>query len=98
MHEGSRRPEGQPSARLADRGGRRLQRHRGITAVLLVNATIGYLQERRAERSLDALRSPNAGSARFWLVRDAPMVKVNVLMIIIGFVLGGRPGRSRAMV
>ncbi|MEU9283006.1 cation-transporting P-type ATPase, partial [Streptomyces sp. NPDC048341] len=27
-----------------------------ITIVLLINATIGYLQERRAERSLEALR------------------------------------------
>lgn len=34
-----------------------------ITVVLVINATIGYLQERRAERSLEALRSmlvPNA--------------------------------------
>lgn len=35
-----------------------------ITVVLLVNATIGYLQERRAERSLEALRQMLVPTAR----------------------------------
>ncbi|MFE7901015.1 cation-translocating P-type ATPase [Streptomyces sp. NPDC057424] len=46
-----------------------------ITAVLLVNATIGYLQERRAERSLEALRRmlvPIARVRRGGRVRTVP--------------------------
>ncbi|MFE7804512.1 cation-translocating P-type ATPase [Streptomyces sp. NPDC057430] len=35
-----------------------------ITLVLLINATIGYLQERRAERSLEALRQMLVPTAR----------------------------------
>ncbi|MEU4887325.1 MULTISPECIES: cation-translocating P-type ATPase [Streptomyces] len=35
-----------------------------ITIVLLINATIGYLQERRAERSLEALRQMLVPTAR----------------------------------
>ncbi|MFE7761036.1 cation-translocating P-type ATPase [Streptomyces sp. NPDC057438] len=35
-----------------------------ITVVLLINATIGYLQERRAERSLEALRQMLVPTAR----------------------------------
>ncbi|MBL8931656.1 MAG: HAD-IC family P-type ATPase [Kineosporiaceae bacterium] len=35
-----------------------------ITVVLLINATIGYVQERRAERSLEALRSMLVPTAR----------------------------------
>ncbi|MFD5837314.1 cation-translocating P-type ATPase [Streptomyces collinus] len=46
-----------------------------ITVVLLVNATIGYLQERRAERSLEALRRmlvPIARVRRDGRVRTVP--------------------------
>ncbi|WP_338895184.1 cation-translocating P-type ATPase [Streptomyces sp. TG1A-60] len=44
-----------------------------ITVVLLINATIGYLQERRAERSLEALRQMLVPTAR---VRRDGQVKV----------------------
>ncbi|WNZ07118.1 cation-translocating P-type ATPase [Streptomyces sp. 11x1] len=44
-----------------------------ITVVLLINATIGYLQERRAERSLEALRQMLVPTAR---VRRDSQVKV----------------------
>ncbi|MFF7452287.1 MULTISPECIES: HAD-IC family P-type ATPase [unclassified Streptomyces] len=44
-----------------------------ITIVLLINATIGYLQERRAERSLEALRQMLVPTAR---VRRDGQVKV----------------------
>lgn len=43
-----------------------------IATVLLINATIGYLQERRAERSLEALRQMLVPTAR---VRRAGQVK-----------------------
>ncbi|MBT3150512.1 cation-transporting P-type ATPase [Streptomyces sp. CHD11] len=46
-----------------------------ITVVLLINATIGYLQERRAERSLEALRRmlvPTARVRRDGQVRTVP--------------------------
>ncbi|MEU9247374.1 cation-translocating P-type ATPase [Streptomyces sp. NPDC048385] len=46
-----------------------------ITIVLLINATIGYLQERRAERSLEALRQmlvPTARVRRDGQVRVVP--------------------------
>ncbi|MGW0499553.1 cation-translocating P-type ATPase [Streptomyces sp. NPDC003007] len=46
-----------------------------ITVVLLINATIGYLQERRAERSLEALRQmlvPTARVRRDGQVRTIP--------------------------
>ncbi|CAL9282968.1 cation-translocating P-type ATPase [Streptomyces sp. SudanB52_2052] len=46
-----------------------------ITVVLLINATIGYLQERRAERSLEALRQmlvPTARVRRDGQVRMVP--------------------------
>ncbi|MFJ8145957.1 cation-translocating P-type ATPase [Streptomyces sp. NPDC096048] len=46
-----------------------------ITVVLLINATIGYLQERRAERSLEALRQmlvPTARVRRDGRVRTVP--------------------------
>ncbi|MGW3255186.1 cation-translocating P-type ATPase [Streptomyces fungicidicus] len=44
-----------------------------ITVVLFINATIGYLQERRAERSLEALRQMLVPTAR---VRRDGQVKV----------------------
>ncbi|MEU8989207.1 cation-translocating P-type ATPase [Streptomyces sp. NPDC048558] len=46
-----------------------------ITVVLLINATIGYVQERRAERSLEALRQmlvPTARVRRDGRVRTIP--------------------------
>ncbi|MFE3496992.1 cation-translocating P-type ATPase [Streptomyces sp. NPDC059175] len=46
-----------------------------ITVVLLINATIGYLQERRAERSLEALRQmlvPTARVRRDGQVKEIP--------------------------
>ncbi|OYP13167.1 metal-transporting ATPase [Streptomyces sp. FBKL.4005] len=53
-----------------------------ITAVLFVNATIGYVQERRAERSLEALREMLVPLAR--VRRDGQVLTVPARTLVPG--------------
>ena len=46
-----------------------------IVVVLLINATIGFVQENRAERSLEALRSMLVPTARVRMARRGAIVK-----------------------
>ena len=56
-----------------------------IVAILLINAVVGFLQEARAARALDALRSITAPRAR--VVRDGSAVVVPSSQIVPGDVL-----------
>ncbi|NBM15737.1 cation-translocating P-type ATPase [Streptomyces sp. GC420] len=56
-----------------------------ITVVLLVNATIGYLQERRAERSLEALQRMLVATAR--VRRDGEVREIPARALVPGDVV-----------
>ncbi|MGY1455621.1 cation-translocating P-type ATPase [Streptomyces sp. SS8] len=56
-----------------------------ITAVLVINAVIGYLQERRAERSLEALRQMLVPTAR--VRRDGRVQMVQARTLVPGDVV-----------
>ncbi|MDW4910857.1 HAD-IC family P-type ATPase, partial [Streptomyces sp. ADMS] len=56
-----------------------------ITIVLLINATVGYLQERRAERSLEALREMLVPTAR--VRRDGQVQVVPARTLVPGDVV-----------
>ncbi|MFF9118097.1 cation-translocating P-type ATPase [Streptomyces massasporeus] len=56
-----------------------------ITVVLLINATIGYLQERRAERSLEALRQMLVPTAR--VRRDGRLKEIPAGALVPGDVV-----------
>ncbi|MFP8942201.1 cation-translocating P-type ATPase [Streptomyces fenghuangensis] len=56
-----------------------------ITAVLVINAVIGYLQERRAERSLEALRQMLVPTAR--VRRDGRVQTVQARTLVPGDVV-----------
>lgn len=56
-----------------------------IAAVLIVNGTVGYLQDRRAEEAVAALRRLDAPTAR--LVRDGRVVQMPAAEIVPGDLL-----------
>lgn len=56
-----------------------------IGAVVLANATLGFVQERRAERSLAALRGMLADTAR--VRRDGRTVELPVAEVVVGDVV-----------
>jgi hypothetical protein len=88
----SGRAQGQPLARPCRPGGRRPQGHRGITAVLLANATTAICRSGVPSAAWTRCDRRTLGRHDSGWSGTRQMVKVNVVMIIIGFVLSGGRG------
>jgi P-type Ca2+ transporter type 2C len=61
-----------------------------ITAIVLINAAIGFFQEHRAERAVMALRSMTAPRAR--VMRDGGSVMISAAAVVPGDLLVLEPG------
>ena len=56
-----------------------------IAAILVLNAALGYWQERKAERALDALRELTA--PQVWALRDGGLVRLPAMQLVPGDVI-----------